>query len=44
MTPQPTTIAKQLLFSTVRIEVEKPTGMEAGTAFIFGYTEDEALK
>ena len=33
----PQTFTEQLLFSTVRLEVEKPSGLEAGTGFIFGY-------
>ena len=37
---KPQTIAEQLLFSTVRIEADKPEGVEAGTAFIFAFTEE----
>ena len=35
---KPTTAMEQLLFSTVRMEVEKPEGLTAGTAFIFNQT------
>lgn len=34
---KPQTVIEQLLFSTVRIEVDKPAGTEAGTSFIFSY-------
>jgi len=37
---EPKSITEQLLFSTVRIEVEKPLGVEAGTGFIFSYEKD----
>lgn len=38
---EPKTTIEQLLFSTVRIEANKPTGVEAGTAFIFSYEHDK---
>lgn len=38
---QVNTIAEQLLFTTVRIETTTPYGINAGTAFIFNYQEEE---
>jgi hypothetical protein len=38
---QVNTIAEQLLFTTVRIEATTPTGISAGTAFIFSYQQEE---
>ena len=37
---EPKTLVQQLLFSTVRIESDKPSGTEAGTSFIFNYNYD----
>jgi hypothetical protein len=37
---KPQTVIEQLLFSTVRIEADKPAGTEAGTSFIFSYEHD----
>jgi hypothetical protein len=37
---KPQTVIEQLLFSTVRIEVDKATSTEAGTSFIFSYEHD----
>jgi len=37
---KPQTIIEQLLFSTIRIQVDKASGTEAATSFVFSYEHD----